>query len=116
MPSGVPVFLRLRRPDAQCRPVIINPGAINNCSSGTGVAVSRPMSGDEGLVAFISAGLGLVALVRWYFFLGSLGDGVTRNAILGIAPPAALVLLFFILKNFASWDVRDSGIYLGMYM
>ncbi|MGZ8921521.1 MAG: hypothetical protein ACXW3L_11090, partial [Limisphaerales bacterium] len=78
----------------------------------------QPMSGDEVFVALISAGL---VIVIW---LGTLSrvlrfsaHGLPRAASTGLifALPACLMIVFWILRNLASHDMREDGRYIAMY-
>ena len=77
------------------------------------------MSSDEGFVFFVCI---LLAIVGWgWYYLHAfsattIGSLPTRRGILNLTPLLCLVLLFVILKLFASHDVRDDGTYLAFYL
>ena len=74
------------------------------------------MSGDEVFITIVSTIIGLFFLCRWYAHLASLGRHAASGAFLSFIPVVLLGLLFVVLKTLASWDVRDSVVYLSMYM
>jgi hypothetical protein len=76
------------------------------------------MSGDEALMLIVCGIIGLVGWGSWYFHAVAIramsADLLVRQSIL-LTPLLCAAILFFVLKQFASPDVRDSGIYLGFY-
>src|SRR5438876_5089056 len=60
--------------------------------------------GDEAFFFFIASILGVVGLIKWYGPLAGkthLGDRGKRRLLLGLAPPAAMAGLLFILTQWA---------------
>ena len=78
----------------------------------------QPMSGDEVFVSLISAvlviAIWLGTLVRILRFSG---QGLPRasSTALVFALPVCLAIVFWILRNLASHDVREDGRYIAMY-
>ncbi len=76
------------------------------------------MSGDETVVLIASIALALVGWGGWFSVLACanrlLGGGAIR-ALLGIAPPVCVAILWVLLRCWAASDVRDSTTYLAMY-
>jgi hypothetical protein len=77
------------------------------------------MSSDEGFVFLVCIVLAAVGWGWYYlhtFSATMIGSVPTRRGILNLTPLLCLVLLFIILKLFASHDVRDDGTYLAFYL
>ena len=77
------------------------------------------MSPDEVLPFLTGAVLALIACFFWYRPLVTvrrLGGRTAGVRLAAVAPVASLGVLFAVLKTAASWDVRDSPIYLTVYM
>jgi uncharacterized membrane protein YjfL (UPF0719 family) len=77
------------------------------------------MSGDEMFAAIVSAIVAASAWWGWYYSLAAIPrwplPSGTRWA-LGLTPPLCLAGVFVVLKTIASFDVRESPLYLGFYM
>jgi hypothetical protein len=77
------------------------------------------MSEDESVVFFVSLGLAAVFWIRWWYqglavsWLGERSRG--RPWLLG-APLFCGVMLWYVLRYLASFDVRDSTLYVAFYM
>src|SRR5688572_22890913 len=77
------------------------------------------MSGDERLALIVSVPVALLLWGRWYFHAAvvrAIGGTTSSRAPVLVAPLLAAVLLFIVLRRFASHDVRDSGTYLAFYL
>jgi uncharacterized membrane protein YjfL (UPF0719 family) len=77
------------------------------------------MSPDEGVTFAVSGFLALWGWWRWYAPLAQvrrLGAVSRGRILLALAPPVALVGLFGVLRTAASFDVRDSPLYLSFYL
>jgi hypothetical protein len=72
------------------------------------------MSGDEGFALVVSAVLGFILRVRWYWFIVRCPGG--PGALLAFVPPICAAGLFVVLRRWAAHDVRDDPTYLMMYM
>jgi len=81
--------------------------------------LALPLSEDEALVVVVSILLALVTWIWWYWELAS-GPKFqlerTAGRALGLVPPLALVVLYAILRSWASFDVQNSAEYLFQYM
>lgn len=76
------------------------------------------MSGDELMVLAFSVAIGLGMWIKWYgnvLMVSPLVCTPHRRWFMFV-PPVCMLILFCILKVFASFDVRDSAIYLFFYM
>lgn len=81
--------------------------------------LALPLSKDEGLVVVVSLALAVFTWIWWYWELAAgpkAWQERTAGRALGLVPPLALVVLYAILRNWASFDVRDSGEYLFQYV
>src|SRR5687768_11226413 len=77
------------------------------------------MSGDEVLALVVSGFLALFLWGRWYWHatvVRAIGGTAPSRAPLMVAPLLAAVLLFIVLRRFASHDVRAAGTYLTFYI
>lgn len=77
------------------------------------------MSGDEVVMLFVSAILTLIFWGSWYIkptLVQRVGRRPSGRRLLHVTPLAALALLWLVLRNAASYDVRDSATYLGFYL
>jgi len=77
------------------------------------------MSGDEGFALMVSLGIAIWFWVSWFMGADSTAPWQSnrRHRVpLFLAPLASAVLLFAVLKTAASFDVRDSPLYLAFYM
>ena len=73
----------------------------------------------ELIIFFLSCFLLFNFMKKWYkpiFSLWPAGRNTAAKKILGILPPMFLVLIFFVLKFFASFDVVNSVIYIIFYI
>lgn len=81
--------------------------------------LALPLSEDEGLVVVLSIAVWVVSWIWWYWELGTgpkLRAERTAGQALGIVLPIALVLLYVILRRWASFDVKNSAEYLFQYL
>ena len=77
------------------------------------------MSGDENLLLFASAILALLAWGVWYTWLlrvPRLGTHLRPRRLLTFAPVLCAALLYIVLVAASAHDVRDSEIYLTLYL
>lgn len=77
------------------------------------------MSGDEVLVLVLAIVVSVLAWGRWFSHLLSVSPAWAkprRRTALWIAPLLSAGALFYILTNFASFDVKDDADYLAFYM
>ncbi|HYG61430.1 MAG TPA: hypothetical protein VEL74_02510 [Thermoanaerobaculia bacterium] len=77
------------------------------------------MSGDEVFVLVIAIVLGSLLWSHWLWVAASVAPRLSKprdRRPLVFYPMAGAVLLFGVLKGFASFDVRDSWVYLFFYM
>jgi hypothetical protein len=77
------------------------------------------VSPDEGVVFAVASVLALVSWWRWYAPLVSverLGARRDGRMLLGLTPILAVLALFGVLRAAASFDVRDSPLYLTFYL
>ncbi len=77
------------------------------------------MSGDEVFVLLISIVLSAIIWGRWLWEVSFVAPRLSKSRDrrpLFLYPLAGAVLLFGVLKSFASFDVRDSVVYLFFYM
>lgn len=77
------------------------------------------MSEDEVLIMMFCVILAGCGWIVWYYRLlcvASLGRDLGNKWFLAVIPPFCLACLYVLLKNTASYDVRDSSIYLFFYM
>jgi uncharacterized membrane protein YjfL (UPF0719 family) len=81
--------------------------------------LALPYSEDEVVVLLVSAVLAGLGWFLWYRGLGAGsrlgGDGGARR-VLALAPAVALLLVFIVLRGWASFDVQDSPAYLFQYV
>lgn len=76
------------------------------------------MSEDETFVFVVCLIAGIILWARWYWQLlttARLSSAFQDRKQLMITPIVAAALLFFILKKFSSYDVRDDPVYLTFY-
>lgn len=77
------------------------------------------MSEDETWIAIVGGIVAFLAWAHWFWAWALAAPGCSpardRRPLLA-APLAAAVLLFGVLRAFASLDVRDSPVYLGFYL
>jgi hypothetical protein len=76
------------------------------------------MSPDEVLALIVSAALALAVWGSWYAQSLRVGPLLRRTAAASapdVAPLLSIGILYGILRRFASFDVRDSGVYLFFY-
>jgi len=81
--------------------------------------LALPLSEDEGLVVFVSLALWVLTWIWWYWELGAgskLRAERTASRMLALVPPGALLVLYAILRRWASFGVRDSAEYLFQYV
>src|SRR5262245_10554175 len=81
--------------------------------------LALPLSEDEGLVVVLSIAVWVVSWIWWYWELGTgpkLRAERTAGQALGIVLPMARVLLYVILRRWASFDVKNSAEYLFQYL
>ena len=77
------------------------------------------MSGDEVVILFVSAILTLVFWGSWYItptLVRRVGRRPSGRRLLHVTPLAAVALLWVVLRNAASYDVRDDPTYLAFYL
>ena len=77
------------------------------------------MSGDEVVTLIVSCILALVFWGSWYIrptFVQHVGRRPSGRWLLHITPVAAAAVLWVVLRNAASYDVRDDPTYLGFYL
>ena len=77
------------------------------------------MSGDEVVMLVVSAILALVFWGTWYIapmLVRQVGRRSSRRSLLQITPLVAAALLWIVLRNWASFDVRDDPRYLTFYL
>ena len=77
------------------------------------------MSGDEVVILVISAILALMFWGTWYIkpaLVRHVGRRPSRRWLLQVTPIAAAALLWVVLRNAASYDVRDDPRYLAFYL
>lgn len=76
-------------------------------------------SKDEALVLTVSVALCILTWIWWYWELragSKLRRERTPGRALAVAPPAALAVLYLILKRWSSFDVQSSPAYLFQYV
>jgi len=76
-------------------------------------------SSDEGIVLFITGGIGLLAWALWYVALARVGRGVRRLGKrwpLAWAPVVATAVLYVVLRTWSSEDVKSDAWYIGFYL
>ena len=81
--------------------------------------LALPLSEDEGLVVVASLVAWILSWIWWYWELGTgpkLRAERTGSWMLAAVPPLALLVLYVILRRWASFDVKDSAEYLFQYV
>jgi uncharacterized membrane protein YjfL (UPF0719 family) len=81
--------------------------------------LALPLSDDEGLVVVVSIALWVLTWIWWYWELGTgpkLRAERTGSRVLAFVLPLDLLLLYMILRRWASSDVKDSAEYLFQYV
>lgn len=76
------------------------------------------ISQDELVLTIFAAAVSFIYWLLWYIkILGKISYSSSRagRALLSLAPIISLAALFVILRNFASFDVKDNPFYLSMY-
>ena len=77
------------------------------------------MSGDEIVVLIASGGAAVVCWGAWYIspaLVRRMGRAGAERRLLQLTPPAAAALLWVVLRNASSFDVRDDPRYLTFYL
>lgn len=76
------------------------------------------MSGDEIMATLVSLAIAVAGWTRWYWAAAmatTIGSSHASRLPLYFLPPAAIAVLYGILRNYASHDVVDAPQYLFMY-